>query len=89
MESPSDEAAAILAECRKQRARALAWALLYGALAVALACAFSVTLAMGSYRGPVIYLVPVLFLINLVRLGQCLAALSKIRRAEHITTQQH
>jgi len=83
-ESPADEVAAILADCRKQRARALRWALLYGVLAIALACAFSLTMVIGSAHGPVIYLVPVLLLIILVRLGQCLTALAKIRRAERI-----
>jgi len=84
MQSPGDEAAAILAECRKQRARALRWTVLYGTLAAALACALIVSLTIGSYHGPLIYLVALLLLVNLVRLGQCLAALAKIRRAERI-----
>lgn len=82
---PDDQqAAAILAECRKQRARALRWAIISGVLAAALIVATVVAAARGAYHGVAVFLIPVLLLINLMRMAQCLVALGKIRRAERL-----
>jgi uncharacterized membrane protein len=84
MSRPGEQAATVLAECRAQRARALRWTVLYGVLAAALVCAVTVAVASGRGHAALFYLILVLLLVNLVRLGQCLMALAKIRRAERI-----
>jgi hypothetical protein len=82
---PGDQqAAAILAECRKQRKRALRWAVISGVLAAALVVATVLAAARGDYHGVAVFLIPVLLVINLVRMAQCLVALGKIRRAERL-----
>ncbi len=82
---PGDaKAATILAECRKQRIRALRWAAVSGALVVAIAAATVLAAIHGSFRGAIVFLIPVVGVINLMRLAQCLLALSKIRSAERL-----
>jgi MFS family permease len=82
--SAADQAAAILADCRKQRARAIRWIAAHGILAAALVAGV-ITAAIGNhYHGALVFLVPVLLVMNLARLGQCLKAFGKIRRAEQI-----
>ncbi len=79
-----DQATAILAECRKQRKRALRWAVISGVLVAALIVATVLAAARGAYHGVAVFLIPVLLVINLVRLAQCLVALGRIRRAERL-----
>jgi hypothetical protein len=82
--SGDDQATAILAECRKQRKRALRWAVISGVLVAALLVATVLAAAREAYHGVAVFLIPVLLVINLVRLAQCLVALGKIRRAERL-----
>lgn len=77
-------AAEILADCRRQRTRALRWVTITGALVVALVALTALAAVDGRYHGPIAVLVPVLLVMDLLRLGQCIAALGKIRRAEQI-----
>lgn len=84
---PGPSARDILADCRRQRRRALGWAAISGSLLVALVVATLVAAARDSYHGPVVILIPVIIVLNLLRLAQCLAALSKIRRAERLVRE--
>jgi hypothetical protein len=78
------QGAGILAECRRQRRRALRWAVISGVLIVAVLIATLLAAAHNAYHGAVVFLIPVIIVVNLVRLAQCLAALGKIRRAERL-----
>ena len=84
MHAPEPNAAEILADCRRQRARALRWVAFTGALAATLVALTVLAAVDGRYHGLIVVLVPVLLVMNLLRLGQCVAALGKIRRAEQI-----
>lgn len=79
-----DQAAAMLAECQAQRVRALRWAVISGALVVALVVATVLAAAEGHYRGLAAVLIPLLLVINLLRLAQSLVALGKIGKAERL-----
>jgi hypothetical protein len=79
-----DEAAGILAECRRQRTRAWRWVALTGLLAVLLVAAAVYAATDGKFHGIAVILIPVLLVINLLRLALCLAALRKIDRAERL-----
>jgi hypothetical protein len=79
-----EQAEAILAECRRQRTRALRWAAVTAALFIVLLVATVVAAVNGRYHGPLVFLVPVLLLMNAMRLGQYLMALRKIRHAERL-----
>jgi hypothetical protein len=81
---PQPSAEAILAECRRQRRRALGWAAISGVLLVALVVATLVAAARDAYHGVAVVLIPLLIVLNLLRLAQCGAALGKIRRAERL-----
>jgi hypothetical protein len=84
MHAPGLGAAEILADCRRQRTRALRWVAFTGALVVALAALTVLAAVDGRYHGLIVVLVPVLLVMNLFRFGQCVAAFGKIRRAEQI-----
>lgn len=79
-----EQAEAILAECRRQRARALRWAAVTAALFIVLLAATVVAAVGGRYHGPLVFLVPVLLLMNMMRLGQYIVVLRKIRHAERL-----
>lgn len=79
-----DQAEAILAECRRQRARAVRWAGISGVLIVALVAVTALAAASGRYHGLIVFLVPVLLVMNLMRIVQCSVALRKIRNAERL-----
>lgn len=79
-----DQAGAILAEARRQRVRAMRQAAVPAVLATALLAATVVAAVSGHYHGPIAFLVPVLLVMNLMRLGQCALALRKIRNAERL-----
>ena len=81
---PQEQAEAILAECRRQRTRARRWAAVTAALFVLLLVATVVAAMNGHYHGPLVFLVPVLLLMNMMRLGQYMLALRKIRHAERL-----
>lgn len=79
-----DQAADILAQCRKQRAVAHRWIAISGALAVLLVAGSVYAAIGGRFHGLAIILIPVLLVMNLLRLAQYLAALRKINRAERL-----
>jgi hypothetical protein len=79
-----ERGADILAECRRHRVRALRRAVISGVLIVAVLVGTVAAAARGAYHGAIVFLIPVIVVINLVRLAQCLMALGKIRRAEHL-----
>jgi hypothetical protein len=84
MHAPELGAAEILADCHRQRIRALRWATFTGALVVVLVTLTVLSAVDGRYHGLIVVLVPVLLAMNLFRFGQCVAAFGKIRRAEQI-----
>jgi len=79
-----DQAGVILAEARRQRVRAMRQVAVPAVLATALLVATAVAAVSGHYHGPIVILVPVLLVLNLMRLGQCALALRKIRNAERL-----
>jgi hypothetical protein len=79
-----DQTAAILAECRAQRTRARLWAVVSGIFVAALIVATVLAATEGHYRGLAAVLIPVLLVINLLRLAQSLVALGKIGKAERL-----
>jgi len=85
--TPDARAGDILAQCRHQRRRALGWAAVSGVLLVALVAGTLVAAARDAFHGVAVVLIPVLMVINLVRLAQCLAALAKVRRAERLVRE--
>jgi hypothetical protein len=84
MDGQQGQAETVLAECRRARARAMRWVVITGVLLVALVVAAVFAAVDGRYHGMIVFLVPVLIVMNLLRLGQYVTALGKIRRAERL-----
>jgi len=82
-----DRAADILAECRKQRTLAWRWIAVTGTLAVLLIAATVFAAVAGKYTGLAVVLIPVLLVMNLLRLAQYIVALRKVNKAERLVRE--
>lgn len=79
-----DQVADILAECRKQRTRAVRWIAITGTLTVLLVAASVYAAVGGKFHGLVVIVIPVLLLMNLFRTAQYVGALRKVNKAERL-----
>jgi hypothetical protein len=70
------------APVRRARAMALRWAIFCGFLALVIVVTSGWALATGHFSGRIAFMAPVLLLLNLARLSQCLRAVKALRRAE-------
>jgi hypothetical protein len=82
-----DRVADLLAECRKQRTVARRWIAASGALLVLLVAGSVYAAVGGRFHGLVIILIPVLLVLNLLRLAQYVTALRKVNKAERLIRQ--
>lgn len=68
-----------LANCRRQRRKAIRWGVISGVLAVVVVVAWTVAGVLGDLHGYQFALGPVLLLLNLVRAIQALSAARKLK----------
>jgi hypothetical protein len=79
-----DRVADILGQCRKQRTQALRWIAVSGALTVLLVGGTVYAAVGGKFHGLIVILIPVLLVMNLLRLAQYVTALRKVNKAERL-----